>query len=351
MNSIYEQLNKINDKESLSEKYNVKNVKELKKLQESRTCINEDRDAVVARGMSVNNKQFKNSDLWFKELFNYIKKVEHPSISKIGLKIFRSTWEMWTVHYMFIEDIRRVAQETYDSLEVISLYDAYNKVPYINEFNSKKWSMGEDVYRFMEKHDSEYGFGEGDTYKLSKEDPEYKYQHLSEWDRMKEFAEDADGRSLVYDGPYADYIDNIYLSAFDAASKGTDVTLTTNIELGHGNITITDGIDSYTWDFEEDCENVLDMVNSSKTSTIFKKKLIKYFQNKIANIDNSELTESSNDKQDVRHEAQRIHDELIKKGYTNDDIDSIIRILHTASINNFEPARPKLKAAFPDLDI
>lgn len=35
MNSIYEQLNKINDTESLSEKYNVKNVKELKKLKES----------------------------------------------------------------------------------------------------------------------------------------------------------------------------------------------------------------------------------------------------------------------------------------------------------------------------
>ena len=32
--NIYEQLNKINDAESLSEKYNVKNVKELKKLQE-----------------------------------------------------------------------------------------------------------------------------------------------------------------------------------------------------------------------------------------------------------------------------------------------------------------------------
>ena len=33
--NIYEQLNKINDNESLSEKYNVKNAKELKKLQES----------------------------------------------------------------------------------------------------------------------------------------------------------------------------------------------------------------------------------------------------------------------------------------------------------------------------
>lgn len=33
--NLYEQLNKINDEESLSEKYNVKNVKELKKLQES----------------------------------------------------------------------------------------------------------------------------------------------------------------------------------------------------------------------------------------------------------------------------------------------------------------------------
>lgn len=32
--NIYEQLNKINDTESLSEKYNVKNAKELKKLQE-----------------------------------------------------------------------------------------------------------------------------------------------------------------------------------------------------------------------------------------------------------------------------------------------------------------------------
>ena len=39
MNSIYEQLNKINDTESLSEKYNVKNAKELKKLKESISSI------------------------------------------------------------------------------------------------------------------------------------------------------------------------------------------------------------------------------------------------------------------------------------------------------------------------
>jgi hypothetical protein len=68
-------------------------------------------------------------------------------------------------------------------------------------------------------------------------------------------------------------------------------------------------------------------------------------------IDDYALTESSNGKQDVRHEAQRIHDELIKKGYTDEEIKSIFSILHTAAINNFEPARPKLKAAFPDLDI
>ena len=35
MNSIYEQMNKIDDKESLSEKYNVKNIKELKTLKEA----------------------------------------------------------------------------------------------------------------------------------------------------------------------------------------------------------------------------------------------------------------------------------------------------------------------------
>ena len=34
--NIYEKLNKINDSESLSEKYNVKNTKELKKLRESK---------------------------------------------------------------------------------------------------------------------------------------------------------------------------------------------------------------------------------------------------------------------------------------------------------------------------
>lgn len=38
--NIYEKLNKINDNESLSEKYNVKNAKELKKLKEGLT-INE----------------------------------------------------------------------------------------------------------------------------------------------------------------------------------------------------------------------------------------------------------------------------------------------------------------------
>ena len=37
--NIYEQLNKINDTESLSEKYNVKNLKELKKLKESISSI------------------------------------------------------------------------------------------------------------------------------------------------------------------------------------------------------------------------------------------------------------------------------------------------------------------------
>lgn len=43
--NIYEQLNKINDNDSLSEKYNVKNPKELKKLKESyksRKCLKED---------------------------------------------------------------------------------------------------------------------------------------------------------------------------------------------------------------------------------------------------------------------------------------------------------------------
>lgn len=35
MNSLYKKMNMINDEESLSEKYNVKNAKELKKLTEA----------------------------------------------------------------------------------------------------------------------------------------------------------------------------------------------------------------------------------------------------------------------------------------------------------------------------
>ena len=41
MESIYKQMNKIDDKESLSEKYNVRNTKELKTLKEAGPRIEE----------------------------------------------------------------------------------------------------------------------------------------------------------------------------------------------------------------------------------------------------------------------------------------------------------------------
>ena len=42
MESIYEQMNKIDDRESLNEKYNVRTHKDVKKLQEHRSRISED---------------------------------------------------------------------------------------------------------------------------------------------------------------------------------------------------------------------------------------------------------------------------------------------------------------------
>ena len=53
--NIYEQLNKINDTESLSERYNVKNAKELKKLKES---LKEDTHSMYSNRVEGNNRYF-----------------------------------------------------------------------------------------------------------------------------------------------------------------------------------------------------------------------------------------------------------------------------------------------------
>lgn len=275
--NIYEQLNKINDTESLSEKYNVKNVKELKKLRESQTK----RTKKIKLNESLSDTQEEAIDI----TKDYI--LDNYSWSDWDSNVEGSTL---TFTIWFDDDWGGE-----DSSETIFTLDINKLVEYMND--------EEALGNYIES---------GEDYT--------NYEA-----RGQEFYERAEKELEKHFG-----CTNAYLEPSTQMGRGGTFLFADDMSF-EGNFDYQTGEEYIR---EDNFDGFLQLCLDSFTPRT-----------------DESLKESSNGKQDVRHEAQRIHDELIKKGYTNEEIDSIIRILHTSSINNFEPARPKLKAAFPDLDI
>ena len=123
--NIYEQLNKINDNESLSEKYNVKNAKELKKLKENTTMYsryedNEDHTFVYRIGQMMDNSLFdadysidspddssstrENFIYLLKELIQGSRSIDFPVVIRGGYE--NTNDPSWEVTVSSIDDLK-----------------------------------------------------------------------------------------------------------------------------------------------------------------------------------------------------------------------------------------------------
>ena len=299
--NIYEQLNKINDTESLSEKYNVKNAKELKKLQESSTVT-------LRRGREETLENFMNYiNTRATELGFDINPATEANILTNQRRNIHLSWNYFDGNPQILLNIT-LGRKGYRVSAALGEQWIYSIDP--NDFNPPEKSQ-EEVYEIIDEllasqHHTNF---EESLEKVRIPTPWNKYLEVDNYTPEE-------GEYLI-----GDKIGEYTLVAYLAPKSAYE-----------------DKFDGWPMLFKDSSNNYV--VGETSHDRVYP-----------WDIDDYALTESSNGKQDVRHEAQRIHDELIKKGYTYEEIKSIFSILHTAAINNFEPARPKLKAAFPDLDI
>jgi hypothetical protein len=335
--NIYEQLNKINDTESLSEKYNVKNAKELKKLKESISSI-------------------KIPAPWNKYLEVYDYTPENDGEYTVGDRIGEYTVVAHLVPKAAYED----------------QIDSYPML-----FRDK-----EGLLVGATSHDRVYPltldmFGLTESLCLNR-----KTKNIRKYSTFKESVNTTQDYSEIreylsqgkivdvtdYEGEYSDII---YALCADVEEqlmdKYEDLFIEPSVQAGHGGIFawFTRDAKQYEaeWDYEEDCKAINDFVRSNANEEGFKKAYSAYVEDKLSHAVLNEkmskkytkrLQESSKSTKDLTEAAKQIIADLESRGFVNSDIVTVA-IMIKETIDSRYPGyvspMNRLRKAFPDLNI
>lgn len=116
----------------------------------------------------------------------------------------------------------------------------------------------------------------------------------SQFMKVKNWVEEneVNGSNLCYDGPYTDYIDGIYNDALDAANQqcSTNVWIEPSIQAGSGGVFMYDDEHNRhtSWDFELECEGILEYLVESESEEEFRNQLTGFFIDKIQALEDEE---------------------------------------------------------------
>ena len=106
------------------------------------------------------------------------------------------------------------------------------------------------------------------------------------FEQMKKAIEEESGDiydyQFAYDGPYADYVGDVYGSALEKLSKevGEDIDVEASIQCGRGrNDMYCESGHTY-WDFESECDTLLEYAQDAETEEEFEGMIVGFLRNK-----------------------------------------------------------------------
>lgn len=110
------------------------------------------------------------------------------------------------------------------------------------------------------------------------------------FDDMKAYIEreDPDGVEFAHHGPYADYINSFYSKALDGISD--EIEFEPNIQNGRGSMRIYGLGLSYEYDYEEECQKLLEIASDSDTEEELESRIKDYVDELISQFESEGIS-------------------------------------------------------------
>lgn len=113
------------------------------------------------------------------------------------------------------------------------------------------------------------------------------YAQMKQWLQENDYI---DGHDFAYDGEYAEFVDTLYLEALEKLKEETgdeSIFVEPSIQGGQGSVFMfADGKNDTSWDFEAECETLLDYANKTDTASEFVDMIFEYLKAKYNSMTN-----------------------------------------------------------------
>lgn len=113
------------------------------------------------------------------------------------------------------------------------------------------------------------------------------YAQMKQWLQENDYI---DGYDFAYDGEYAEFVDTLYLEALQKLQEETgdeSIFVEPSIQGGQGSVFMfADGKNDASWDFEAECETLLDYANKADTANEFVDMIFEYLKAKYNSMTN-----------------------------------------------------------------
>ena len=107
------------------------------------------------------------------------------------------------------------------------------------------------------------------------------YSEMKQWLQENDYI---DGHDFAYDGEYAEFVDTLYLEALEKLKEETgdeSIFVEPSIQGGQGGVFMfANGKNDVSWDFEAECETLLDYANNANTADEFVNMIFGYLKDK-----------------------------------------------------------------------
>lgn len=105
--------------------------------------------------------------------------------------------------------------------------------------------------------------------------------------QLKALALQSSDASIVYDSEFSEYIDSIYMAAFEELEseyEDTDLYIEPSIQGGSGRIFLYGWGGEYSWDYEDECDEIFEYILECETASEFKQTLKDYLDGKVCSL-------------------------------------------------------------------
>lgn len=109
--------------------------------------------------------------------------------------------------------------------------------------------------------------------------------------------DDVENYQFGYDDPYADYVGGIYYNATAEVSQevNDDIFIEPSIQAGMGGVFMTCNNGTNHWDFEGECELLLELASESETEEEFKNGIKAFILNKYEECEEEDDEDEEDD--------------------------------------------------------